>query len=168
VLALSVFTVDVSVTLQGATLTAGAIGAEYQWINCTDNQPVAGATGSSFTPAVTGTYAVQVTQNGCTAVSGCVTVVIVSTAETELNVQWQLAPNPATDYTMVRFDNAPATMLMLEVYDLTGRLCLRQNVAAGASVVRLDLAGLPDGILLVRLTDGRASAAPKRLLKLQD
>lgn len=52
---------DTAVTQSGNTLTAVEAGASYQWINCATNQPIAGATGQSFTPVSSGSYAVQIT-----------------------------------------------------------------------------------------------------------
>ena len=69
----TVNTVDVSVTQAGAMLTANAAGAAYQWMNCNGNTPLPGQTYQSFTATNPGSYAVVVTQNGCTNTSTCYT-----------------------------------------------------------------------------------------------
>ncbi|MEY3049429.1 MAG: hypothetical protein RL365_1467 [Bacteroidota bacterium] len=61
------------VTQTDVTLTADQNNATYQWIDCdNNNSPILGETNQSFTPTVTGNYAVEVTVNGCTSVSECV------------------------------------------------------------------------------------------------
>lgn len=63
--------VDKTVASNGFTLTANATGASYQWINCTTKTVIAGATAKTFTPAVTGSYAVVVMQGSCGDTSAC-------------------------------------------------------------------------------------------------
>lgn len=74
---LTIKKVDTAVSSTGNVLTAHAQGATYQWINCATNEPVPNATSSTLSTA-TGTYAVQVTQNGCTAISSCYSVTMLT------------------------------------------------------------------------------------------
>jgi len=69
----TVNTANTSVNQSGATLTASATGASFEWINCNGNIPVQGDTNQSFTASVTGSYAVVITQNGCVDTSNCFT-----------------------------------------------------------------------------------------------
>ena len=74
---LGIIAVDTSVsyTISSSTLTAIATNATYQWLDCNNNNtPIIGETNQSFSPTSNGSYAVEVTQNGCTAVSSCYTV----------------------------------------------------------------------------------------------
>ena len=71
---LGIISVDTSVSyvFSSSTLTALATNATYQWIDCNNNNtPIVGETNQSFSPTSNGTYAVEVTQNGCTAISNC-------------------------------------------------------------------------------------------------
>lgn len=78
----SIANVNTFVTRTGNTLqapTTGMLG--YQWINCSNNQPISGATSSSFTPTVSGDYAVILTGSfpnlTCTDTSDCISVTVV-------------------------------------------------------------------------------------------
>lgn len=73
---LTIKIVDTAVTNQNNVLTAKAQGATYQWINCATNEPVPNATSSSLSGIATGSYAIRVTQNGCTATSSCYAITI--------------------------------------------------------------------------------------------
>ncbi|MEL6925162.1 MAG: hypothetical protein AAFO94_14035, partial [Bacteroidota bacterium] len=55
----------------GAGLMAVEDNATYQWINCADNLPVAGAFDQQFYPDQSGSYAVEISKNGCTQLSIC-------------------------------------------------------------------------------------------------
>ncbi len=164
VLTLTQTIVNTNVTAQGNTLIAQATNATYQWINCANNQPIAGATGNAFTPAQTGNYAVAVTQNGCTAISNCTFVQVVSTSEVMAENNWSIQPNPAATFTKVVFYAPLTTEFNLEMYDLSGRLLLRQILAQGAVSADLDLNDLPNGTLVVRLSAAQGFAV-KRLVK---
>jgi hypothetical protein len=162
-LVLIVNSVQTGVTQQGGTLTSEAVNASaYQWIDCNTSQVIPSATTAVYTPQVTGNYAVQVTENGCKAQSACYFVEVVSTTEPESAFDWSIQPNPASGQVWVQVRKGPEVS-SLECYDLTGRLLLRQQLHSG-DPVRIDLSGLPDGTLLLKLSDGR-HVASKRLTK---
>jgi len=163
-LTLTVVTVNVAVSLQANTLTASATNAAYQWIDCGTNLPVAGANGASFTPAATGSYAVQVTQNGCTDQSVCTEVVIVGTDETWAGGAWRIQPNPARGVAWLQLDRALDTAIEIEIFDLSGRLALQQAAPSGTDRFALELHGLSNGLYLVRLTGGANGSQTKRLV----
>jgi hypothetical protein len=71
-LSLAVASVNTEVVQEEQKFTAKAIGASYQWINCsTENEPVTGETGQTFTISVDGDYAVIITENSCIDTSAC-------------------------------------------------------------------------------------------------
>ncbi len=163
-LTLIVNTVNTTVTLQNGTLSAQATNATYQWIDCANNTPIAGATGSSYTPTVTGNYAAFITENGCSGISACQMVTVVGAYEPLAESSWSVQPNPARTEASVVLNSTFSSNTWIELYDASGRLLQKQTVAAGANQVDLDLTGLADGLLLVRLVNEQ-SASTKRLIK---
>lgn len=72
---LTIINVNTDVTLAGNTLSAVATNAMYQWLDCNNNNAeINGEQGATFSPDLSGNYAVEVTQNGCTDVSICTQV----------------------------------------------------------------------------------------------
>jgi hypothetical protein len=64
--------IDNSITQTGVMLEANQGGATYQWLDCDDNNAILnGETNQSYTPAITGNYAVEMTINGCADTSDC-------------------------------------------------------------------------------------------------
>ncbi|PLX08038.1 MAG: hypothetical protein C0596_08375, partial [Marinilabiliales bacterium] len=63
--------VNVSVTENSPSLTANEDIAYYQWIDCFDDSFITDETNQSFTATEDGSYAVIVTQWGCTDTSAC-------------------------------------------------------------------------------------------------
>ncbi|MDP4828468.1 MAG: SBBP repeat-containing protein, partial [Flavobacteriales bacterium] len=94
----SVTTISADVTLNANTLTSSQGSATWQWIDCNNNDaPVQGATGQSFTPLLTGSYAVVVTKNGCAETSACIEVVVTDVEEVDAQGVVAIHPNPAHD-----------------------------------------------------------------------
>lgn len=94
---LTITNIDATTSLSGITLTANASGAQYQWVNCNNNNaPIFGQTNQTFTPTASGNYAVIVSEGNCTATSNCVNV-IVSGIEEIVNSTIDIYPNPANE-----------------------------------------------------------------------
>ncbi len=72
---LTINSVDSSVTQNGAVLTANESGANYQWLDCNNGyNPISGETNQTLNASSRGSYAVEVTKNGCSDTSACYTV----------------------------------------------------------------------------------------------
>ncbi len=110
--------IDNSVTLTGTSLTATATGVSYQWIDCADNQAIQGVTGQSYTPPVTGNYAVEVSNAQCVDTSVC--LLVDYTGLTELNSALvTIYPNPSKNGVFtVDFDG---NMEQIIIVDALGR-----------------------------------------------
>ncbi|MDG1332482.1 MAG: T9SS type A sorting domain-containing protein [Crocinitomicaceae bacterium] len=69
---LTVDVVDISVQTNMGTLEANTSNANYQWLDCDNNYAaIPGETNQSFTPQITGLYAVRITEGDCTDTSDC-------------------------------------------------------------------------------------------------
>jgi hypothetical protein len=115
---------DITVTLNDPTLTANAIGVSYQWLDCSNgNSPIAGATSQTFTPIANGDYAVEVTDNGCTDTSACVTAATVGLDSNSLfNIS--VYPNPTNGEVNVNLGNL--NNVTINVYTMSGQLVFNE------------------------------------------
>jgi hypothetical protein len=102
----TVTTTNVATSVNGNTITSSATGATYQWINCATGQHIANATAVSYTATANGSYAVIVTQNGCTDTSACVSIVTAGVGDVQTANVVSLYPNPATDAITVKVRSA--------------------------------------------------------------
>jgi hypothetical protein len=108
------------VTVVGETkLIVNVSGATYQWVDCNNGYaPIAGATGSSFTPTANGNYAVIVNTGGCADTSNCESVSVIGIEEVVFS-ELVLYPNPSYNGSfMISYDGAIEAIM---VYDMTGR-----------------------------------------------
>ncbi|MEY3844491.1 MAG: hypothetical protein RL293_913 [Bacteroidota bacterium] len=111
----------------GVTMTTPAqANVNFQWINCSDLTPIAGATGTTFTASMNGVYAV-VASNGCGSdTSECSTVNSVG-LETLSSNAVSVFPNPTNELLTVE---VPVAFLGSEwnLVDIRGRQVLNGQV----------------------------------------
>ncbi|MEZ4685911.1 MAG: T9SS type A sorting domain-containing protein [Bacteroidia bacterium] len=149
---LNVIDVDNDLLVNGNTLIAAASNASYQWLNCSNGYaPIAGATDSIFVVFNNGSYAVEVSQQGCRDTSVCYTVLTVANEELAKN-GLRLYPNPAENGCWVEA-NAVMPELRARIFDLRGRLLLERK-AFNSKKLTLDLRSLGAGVYVVELSDG--------------
>jgi hypothetical protein len=141
-------TVDVSVTDASPVLTANATGATYQWVDCDNaNAPIAGETSQSFTATENGNYAVEVTQNGCTDLSDCISVTNVG-IEAEISVfEVEVYPNPTTSVLFVQLTNDGETTWKLT--NVTGQVVLEG--VNYEDIFQLDLSEYAPGVYMLNI-----------------
>jgi hypothetical protein len=105
----------------GVTMTTPAqANVSFQWINCSDLTPIAGATGTTFTASMNGVYAV-VASNGCGSdTSECST--INSVGITDLSgADLSVYPNPTDGALYVQVSTSMLGQTW-KLYDIRGRL----------------------------------------------
>lgn len=160
-LELVVHDVDSSVTQSGNQLSAWQSGASYQWLDCEDSlSPILGDTGQTYTIIATGSYAVQLTLNGCIDTSACFDVVYVGTDE--LNDETvRVFPNPndgsftissGTGIQSIQITNALGQVVYEN--DLSSqqdtKIDLNLNLASGMYTIKLELErNTSTGILII-------------------
>jgi len=111
--------IDLSVSLSLETLTATQIADGYQWVDCNNgNAPISGANGQDFTPDVNGNYAVEITLNSCTELSGCTNVIVDGVEELEYN-SLVISPNPAKNVLSIK---SGQTLEKVMIYNISGML----------------------------------------------
>jgi hypothetical protein len=143
-----VIDVDNSVTVNDFTITASAAADSYQWYDCQGSQ-IAGETGQSFTPSVSGLYSVMVTQNGCMGFSDCVSITGLGLDE-NTGAGIALYPNPANAAVTIV---TPQTAGTISVTDINGKAVM--TLTPKDAETEIDIRQLTEGIYIVRvLLDG--------------
>lgn len=146
---------DNSITNNSSTLSANLSGASYQWVDCGTNQPISGETGQSFTPSVTGDYAVEIDNGSCTLTSACEFVSVNTTTIADQKIdEIVLYPNPTSGLIRIKgaFDN-------YVLYNTLG-----QPVMNGTEN-NMDLSFLEKGTYLLRINNNK-SIQTKTIIKL--
>jgi phage gp45-like len=116
----------------GITLQALANPATYQWLDCDNNfSIITNETNQTFTPALNGNYAVEITQNGCVDTSACFVITNVGLLENEFGKSLMVYPSPTQgivtvelldknhDLIQVRLSNALGQEISMNSYHQT-------------------------------------------------
>ena len=144
---------DVTVSVSGITLTAATAGVTYQWIDCSDNSPITGATGPSFTPQADGSYAVIISDGPCSDTSACETVAGLNTTEFE-EIDVLVYPNPSNGIITVQSNSADP--IKVEIIDVSGKVIVLIQAENGNPTI--DLSAFEKGMYFLRLQQGESTA----------
>ncbi len=157
---LTINTVDTAVMVNGFTLTANAAGATYQWLDCNNgNAPIPGETNQVFNPSGNGDYAVQITQNGCTATSACYNITGVGINNMAFASSILLHPNPSTGKLQLDLGENYANV-QIQISNTNGQLVFDQNYDQ-ANQLNLNLTNLVAGVYFVAIHTENKSAILK-------
>jgi hypothetical protein len=117
--------IDSSVTVTGSLFTSNAIGATYQWIDCTTDSILVGETNQAFNVPVNGSYAVIVSQTGCGIdTSSCITILNVGIQDYSNDNAFMLYPNPVKDQLTIE-TTKPTT---IEIINVLGEILVDRKI----------------------------------------
>ncbi|MFN7013565.1 MAG: T9SS type A sorting domain-containing protein, partial [Bacteroidia bacterium] len=144
---------NANVTQSGNTLTSSQATGTYQWLDCNNgNANIAGATNQSYTPTVSGSYAVRVTNSGCTVTSACINITVLSADDfSKLGVK--LYPNPVTNSFTIEGEVVVENVI---IYNLLG-----QELKTFSNTNSFNVEDLQSGTYLVQVTTERGTAQTK-------
>ncbi|MFT5858221.1 MAG: hypothetical protein ACI865_000305 [Flavobacteriaceae bacterium] len=151
---LTIAVLDLTVTGAGGVMTAGATApSTYQWYDCTAGAVIAGETGQTFTPTVTGDYAVIITDGACSDTSTCMAVTVGGLTDIAANGGVEVYPNPSNGTFNVSVNGITTNAMSIEVLDMTGRIIETRTFdnVQGQLTTSIEL-DVQEGAYLVRIS----------------
>lgn len=146
-LSLTITSVNASVTVSSNVCTANVAGATYKWLDCSNNYAVIpGQTAQTFTPSVSGNFAVEITKNGCIDTSACQFVVLTGISQNDLNDKLIVSPNPANTHFTIK--NC-ALGTQLSILNISGKL-IKTTVISGSNQ-SIPIEELSNGVYIIEL-----------------
>ncbi len=156
--------VDVSVTQNGAQLSANTAGATYRWLDCANGYAViTNETSQSFVPNMNGSFAAEITEGGCTDTSACFSINTIGLNETDFSENISIYPSPTTGNVMLSLGNQ-CSEFTVTIYDHTGKV-VSVNSYTQATEVKLFLEGAP-GLYFAKITTADGKTATSKILKI--
>jgi hypothetical protein len=156
--------VDVTVSQNGATLTANATGAAYQWLDCGNGlSSVTGETSQIFTATVNGNYAVEVEQSGCIDTSACYAITTIGILESDFGSAFIVYPNPTSGNLAIVLGESYDDVTVV-VRNSVGQEIAMQNFKS-TSQIDLEIFG-DKGYYLIEITTKSGKAARIKVLKI--
>ncbi|MFL5752681.1 MAG: T9SS type A sorting domain-containing protein, partial [Bacteroidia bacterium] len=151
---------SVVTSVNGIIITAAENSAGYQWLDCNNsNAMIAGESNQSFTPSANGSYAVEVTLNGCADTSACVAITTVGINSLAQNTGLRVYPNPAND--QVSIDCAPNSSI--SIVNLLGQNVI--ELVTRDRSTKIDISQLTPGIYLVKIKADTGSNTARLIIE---
>ncbi len=153
--------INIATTLSGTTITAIANPASYQWIDCNNsNLIIAGATNQSFVSTMNGSYAVIVSQNGCSDTSACVSITNTGINGSIQNNELLIYPNPANEKVIIELGNLSGEYL--KIMNAIGQVVYDAEIKN--TKIEIDLSDFANGIYTIQVQTAKGIVL-KKLVK---
>lgn len=146
----------------GALLCNGGYDS-YQWINCSNLQPVSGATDSIFTPTDSSQYAVIVSLNGCSDTSQCMRSSIGILEQLEVGID--VFPNPTSGNFTIQVNHSSSN-LNGHIRDMTGKMV--KSFTINSNKTDINMVDYSPGLYLLEIWDGKKIMVFKKKLILNN
>jgi hypothetical protein len=142
----------------GSTLTTTTNG-EYQWYSCDSSKVISNQDSSSFTPLISGNYALILNRGGCRDTSNCFLVFAVGLEENSVFNGLSLFPNPTNGLVFIEgIDQS----LDYQIFNIQGKLMKRGRLAADQNQLELPEA---EGLYFVSFRDAEGNEKTFKLVK---
>jgi len=136
-----------SITQSATTLTALENGANYQWLDCNNgNSIISGATNQTFIATTNGSYAVEITKNGCSSVSDCEIINTINLNEFKTDII-KIYPNPVIDNIIIEGEISKNNFY--SIIDQVGRTIKSGKLDENQNTI--DLSNLLAGVYTIKV-----------------
>lgn len=165
---LNVTTVNNLVTVNSNTLSSDQSSANYQWLDCSNNfSQLSGQNSQIFVPQNSGSYAVEVSLNGCTDTSICHNFIVTSLANLKSDItEVTIFPNPNDGLFNIKVTNPYFTDLLLEINNSLGQTVFSENYKVLDKFNQeIDLKNFPKGIYFVSISTNQERIIKKVTVK---
>jgi hypothetical protein len=146
---LNVIEVDTAVYRSGDNLTAAAMDASYQWIDCGTGLIIPGETDKNYTPTASGNFSIEVTQAGCIDTSCCHPVTIVGIVENNFEKEFTIYPNPAEELLLIKTEEIYQN-LEIRIMNLAGKSVI-SRYHQHQQYLEISLENLSSGLYFIQL-----------------
>ena len=127
--------------------------ATYQWLECENNlfTPIPGENNATFSASDNGSYALEVTINGCIDTTECQEISGIGIDEYSNHTEIDIFPNPTSNVVNIHFPAVTSFDILLT--DTKGRIVTSQHSYSNQESI--DLSHLHSGMYLLRIQSGQ-------------
>jgi hypothetical protein len=150
-------------TLDNGTLTASDADS-YQWLSCDANMTVPGASEQTYTPVISGSYAVITTTGGCTDTSECLQVEVTCVDELSPGNKVLLYPIPTHGMVQIQAEQSLQGMDIRLMNAVGQTMALYPNVSG--KTYSFDMSVYASGMYYVEISKGGKVLLRKKVTKL--
>ncbi len=165
---ISLIYIDTAVIKNNLSLTANASPALYQWLDCIAGATISSANSQTYTASSIGSYAVEITKDGCIDTSSCY---VISAADILAGGRPIAAvyPVPANDNFTLVVQSEKIETASIALLDFTGNVVKQQTtlLSFGKNTIQQNISSLAAGryTLVIRKTSA-GETITKTIIKL--
>ena len=160
-LSLNVYMADMSTSYTGSSITVNQTQAQYQWLNCPEYTIIPGAIDSFLILTDNGSYAVEVSSNGCIDTSSCIIISDLS-VKNENATGIIIFPNPFSD--VITIFNNDLEMLNVELYNIQGKL-IKELTNVNDKIIKLPADETSKGLYILVIQSSKINRSYRILKK---
>lgn len=161
-LSLKIYPENMSIAVSDTTITIQNTAGTYQWLDCNNGMsPILGETGQSLIVKANGSYAVQVTQNGCVDTSDCLGFYSIGLSENTNDLRVNVYPNPNLGSFTIEL-NEKQERIEVKVYTLSGVL-VSKKLFKDSSNTLIEL-NVESGLYLLEVTNHEGARTTRKIL----
>ena len=147
------------ITQTGNNLVSSSASGNQWYLNGTS---VAGATGTSYTPVVSGLYTVIATINGCASnVSASINYIITAVVSPTLDRAISITPNPTSDQVFIKYSGTIGKF-SVSVSDMSGKIVF--NAGSFTTTYSLSLKSYSSGPYIIKIVNTRTGESMYRVI----
>ena len=150
---------EATIKYKNGILTANQTTGTYRWMSCNNGTYtiIPNETNSVFTPKQLGSYAVEVTQNGCAVISACFELKVLGINDFDLENNFKIYPNPASDFVIIETNSGENAKV--NIIDASGHVILIKELQTASA--KFDISELPAGLYLFQISNDLGSVTKK-------
>lgn len=157
---LTIKAVDSTIMSSEGALEAKSQNASYQWLNCNNDYTPIGKTSKTYKPSSGGSYAVEITKNGCTDTSSCQS--LSSTGSTyQIKEEISIIANSLNDH--IKINGYPNSHEMnYRLQTTTGKI-VKSGDLNRSGIHKVEVSSLSSGIYLM-VIQGEQTVKTKKVV----
>ncbi len=154
--------VNISSGINGPELTANQNAGTYQWINCNHkNEIISNATDQSYSPAISGSYAIVIKENSCSDTSFCYNIITTGIVENSSSSIIKIYPNPFESNTTITFTDEQRNTT-IRIMDVLGVDIRSINVTG--KQIQIERGDMKEGVYVVQIIDENKNVLNRKIV----
>lgn len=154
---------NINLSANGTLASINSNSGNYKWLDCNFNYNVIpNATSSTYNGEPGGSYAVEITENGCVDTTACITIANIGLTESMFKDLFKIYPNPNNGTFKIQLSE-PIGQLYIRMTSILGQEFYKET-HSNTNVINLHI-DQPIGVYLIDISDGKGNKTTLKVLK---
>ncbi len=154
---------NINLSANGTLISINSNSGSYKWLDCNFNyNAIPNANSSTYYGEPGGSYAVEITENGCVDTTACISIANIGLTESKFTALFKIYPNPNNGAFKIQLSE-PIEQLNVRMTSILGQE-LYKATYSNTDEVNLNI-DQPIGVYLIEISDGVGNKTTLNVLK---